>query len=70
LFRYVLELLGSKGPLEEGRVLEKISAALPYENAGRLLHTLVAWGRYAGLLDYDTTKRRLLLIGEGSGAGS
>jgi NitT/TauT family transport system ATP-binding protein len=70
LFRYVLELLGSKGPLEEGRVLEKISAALPYENAGRLLHTLVAWGRYAGLLDYDTTMRRLLLIGEGSGAGS
>jgi NitT/TauT family transport system ATP-binding protein len=69
LFRHVLALLATEGPLAEGRVLEEISAALPYDNPGQLLHTMVAWGRYAGLLDYDITKRRLLPIGEGGGFG-
>jgi NitT/TauT family transport system ATP-binding protein len=65
LFRHVLELLEASGPLAETRALEELSAALPYDNPQQLLHTLVAWGRYAGLPDYDFTGKRLLLLGAG-----
>lgn len=63
LFRHILELLQGSGPLAETRALEELSAALPYDNPQQLLHTMVAWGRYAGLLDYDFTGKRLLLLG-------
>jgi NitT/TauT family transport system ATP-binding protein len=26
---------------------------LPYENPEKILETMIAWGRYAGLMDYD-----------------
>ena len=65
LFRHILELLQAGGPLSETRALEELSAALPYDNPQQLLHTMVAWGRYAGLLDYDFTGKRLLLLGGG-----
>ena len=33
--------------------MKDISTALPYENAEKVLQTMIAWGRYAGLMDYD-----------------
>ena len=65
LFRHILELLQAAGPLSETRAMEELSAALPYDNPQQLLHTMVAWGRYAGLLDYDFTGKRLLRLGGG-----
>jgi NitT/TauT family transport system ATP-binding protein len=67
LFRHMLALLRSGEPLAEARVLEELSAALPDEKPQQLLHTIVAWGRYAGLLDYDLTGKRLLLPRAGNG---
>jgi len=66
LFQRMLALLRTGGPLAETRALEELSAALPYDNPQQLLQTMVAWGRYAGLLDYDLSARRLLLLGSGS----
>jgi NitT/TauT family transport system ATP-binding protein len=45
--------------------LEELAAALPYDNPQQTLHTMVSWGRYAGLLDYDISGKRLLLLGSG-----
>jgi NitT/TauT family transport system ATP-binding protein len=70
LFRRMLALLKTSGPLTETRVLEELSAALPHDNPQQLLQTMVVWGRYAGLLDYDISARRLLLLGAGSSQGN
>jgi NitT/TauT family transport system ATP-binding protein len=33
--------------------MHDIAAALPYENPDKILKTMVAWGRYAGLMDFN-----------------
>jgi NitT/TauT family transport system ATP-binding protein len=33
--------------------MHDIAAALPYENPEKILKTMVAWGRYAGLMDFN-----------------
>ena len=38
-------------------VMKDISTALPYENPEKILKTMIAWGRYAGLMDYDTNTK-------------
>jgi NitT/TauT family transport system ATP-binding protein len=32
---------------------------LPYENPEKILETMIAWGRYAGLMDYDANTEML-----------
>ena len=39
--------------VDDETVMKDISSTLPYENPERILHTMIAWGRYAGLMDYD-----------------
>jgi NitT/TauT family transport system ATP-binding protein len=34
-------------------IREEVSALLPYDQPAKLLETLIAWGRYAEILDYD-----------------
>jgi NitT/TauT family transport system ATP-binding protein len=63
LFRHMLEILQAKGPLSESSALKELATALPYDNPQQTLHTIVSWGRYAGLLDYDFSAKRLLLLG-------
>jgi NitT/TauT family transport system ATP-binding protein len=36
-------------------ILAELATLLPYDQPEQLLETLVAWGRYANLLDYDQT---------------
>jgi NitT/TauT family transport system ATP-binding protein len=62
VFREVIGLLEEKGAISEPEVIAHLSAALPYENPQRLLHTMVAWGRYAGLLDYELAGKRIRLF--------
>jgi NitT/TauT family transport system ATP-binding protein len=69
LFRHILEMLQSKGPLSESSALEELTAVLPYDNPKQTLHTMVSWGRYAGLLDYDFFGKRLLSIEAGDAGG-
>jgi NitT/TauT family transport system ATP-binding protein len=33
---------------------------LPYENPEKILETMIAWGRYAGLIDYDTNTEMVI----------
>jgi len=40
--------------------LKDIATALPYENSEKILETMIAWGRYAGLMDYDANTEMLM----------
>jgi NitT/TauT family transport system ATP-binding protein len=43
----------SDGRIDAGSVLEELGTLLPYDQPARLLETLIAWGRYAELIDFD-----------------
>jgi NitT/TauT family transport system ATP-binding protein len=39
--------------IDAGSVLEELGRLLPYDHPAKLLETLIAWGRYAELIDFD-----------------
>jgi NitT/TauT family transport system ATP-binding protein len=39
--------------IDAGSVLEELGTLLPYDHPAKLLETLIAWGRYAELIDFD-----------------
>ncbi len=41
------------GRIAAESVLEELGTLLPYDQPARLLETLIAWGRYAELIDFD-----------------
>jgi len=41
------------GRINADSVLEELGALLPYDHPSKLLETLIAWGRYAELIDFD-----------------
>jgi NitT/TauT family transport system ATP-binding protein len=55
LFQILLEQLeqAPEHRVSADDVLERLAALLPYEHSDKLFETLVAWGRYAEVLDYD-----------------
>jgi NitT/TauT family transport system ATP-binding protein len=53
LFHIILAYLEVQEEIDAETVMKDIAAALPYENPERILETIIAWGRYAGLMDYD-----------------
>jgi NitT/TauT family transport system ATP-binding protein len=65
LFGWVETLLDEKGEVKAAAVVRKIAESLPHENPERLFQTVVAWGRYAGMLEFDPDSRRLRRGGGG-----
>jgi NitT/TauT family transport system ATP-binding protein len=57
LFHIILAYLEVQEEIDEDTVMKDISLALPYENAEKVLQTMIAWGRYAGLMDYDANTK-------------
>jgi NitT/TauT family transport system ATP-binding protein len=55
LFQLLMQRLDAAedGRVEADAVRAELAALLPYDQPARLFDTLVTWGRYAGLLDYD-----------------
>ena len=43
----------SDGRIDTDIVLEELGTLLPYDQPAKLFHTLIAWGRYAELVDFD-----------------
>ena len=41
------------GHLDADVILEQLAVLLPYDKPEQLFDTLIAWGRYAELIDYD-----------------
>ena len=57
MFHIILAYLEVQEEVDEETVMKDISTALPYENPEKILKTMIAWGRYAGLMDYDTNTK-------------
>ena len=55
LFRMLTSRLenSADGRVDADSVLKELGTLLPYDQPARLLETLIAWGRYAELIDFD-----------------
>ena len=60
LFHIILGYLEVQEEIDRDTVMKDIATALPYENSEKILETMIAWGRYAGLMDYDTNTEMLM----------
>jgi NitT/TauT family transport system ATP-binding protein len=49
------------GRISADEVMEDLAKLLPYDQPAKLLEVLVAWGRYAEILDYDENTRTVSL---------
>ena len=47
------------GTIDGTRLREELATLLPYDQPSKLFETLVAWGRYAEILDYDENADRI-----------
>jgi NitT/TauT family transport system ATP-binding protein len=59
LFHIILGYLEVQEEIDRETVMKDISTALPYENPEKIFETMIAWGRYAGLMDYDANTEML-----------
>ena len=63
LFHIIIALLHEHNEVEADRVIKDIASALPYDNPERVFQTMIAWGRYAGLMDINN-KTRMVFVPE------
>ena len=61
LFHIIIALLTEYEEVEADRVIKDIASALPYDNPERTFQTMIAWGRYAGLMDINQ-KTRMVFV--------
>jgi len=61
LFHIILEYLKVQDEVDAEQILKDIAAALPYDNPENILQTMVAWGRYAGLMDYNANTKMVFI---------
>ncbi len=53
IFHIIIALLREYEEVEAERIVKDIASALPYDNPERTFQTMIAWGRYAGLMDFN-----------------
>ena len=53
LFHIIIALLEENEEVDSARILKDIGSALPYDNPEKTFQTMIAWGRYAGLMDFN-----------------
>lgn len=68
LFHIILALLKEFEQIGADQVIKDIASALPYDNPEKTFETLIAWGRYAGLMDYNAKTRMVFVPEEEDGA--
>ncbi|WP_009964365.1 nitrate/sulfonate/bicarbonate ABC transporter ATP-binding protein [Verrucomicrobium spinosum] len=61
LFHIVIEYLKLEDEVEAERILKDIATALPYDNPEKILQTMIAWGRYAGIMDYNANSQTVFV---------
>ncbi len=49
------------GRVDADSVLEELATLLPYDHPAKLLETMIAWGRYAELVDFDQNTNSVYL---------
>jgi NitT/TauT family transport system ATP-binding protein len=61
LFKLVMKEISQHTEVSEFSMQEQLAALLPYENADKVFDTIVDWGRFAEILDYDIN-RKLIFV--------
>jgi NitT/TauT family transport system ATP-binding protein len=61
LFHIIIEYLKIQDEVDADKILKDIATALPYDNPEKVLQTMVAWGRYAGIMDYNANTHTVFL---------
>jgi len=65
IFHIILALLNEAEEIDADRIIQDIAGALPYDNPEKTFETMIAWGRYAGLMDFNPKTRRVFVPKEG-----
>ena len=63
LFHIIIALLMENEEVEEAKIIKDIGSALPYDNPEKTFQIMIAWGRYAGLMDFNA-KTRMVFVPE------
>ncbi len=66
LFHIIIALLKEYEEVEAERIVRDIASALPYDNPQNTFDTMIAWGRYAGLMDFNA-KTRMVFVPKDEG---
>jgi NitT/TauT family transport system ATP-binding protein len=66
LFHIILALLKEYEEIDADQVIKDIASALPYDNPEKTFEVMIAWGRYAGLMDYNAKTRKVFVPEEDS----
>lgn len=61
IFHIIIALLKEYEEVDASRVIKDIGSALPYENPEKTFQTMIAWGRYAGLMDCNPDSRKVFV---------
>ena len=61
LFHIILALLKEYEDIDADQVIKDIASALPYDNPEKTFEVMIAWGRYAGLMDYNAKTRKVFV---------
>ena len=61
LFHIILAYLEVSEEVDAERVLQDIADALPHDNPEKILETMIAWGRYAGIMDYNPNSKTVFV---------
>jgi NitT/TauT family transport system ATP-binding protein len=61
IFHIIIALLNEFEEIDAARVIRDIASALPHDNPEKTFETMIAWGRYAGLMDCNP-KTRMVFV--------
>ncbi|HEX7690166.1 MAG TPA: nitrate/sulfonate/bicarbonate ABC transporter ATP-binding protein [Burkholderiaceae bacterium] len=61
IFHIIIALLGEYEEIEAERVIKDVASALPYDNPEKTFETMIAWGRYAGLMDLNPKTNKVFV---------
>lgn len=61
IFHIIIALLKEHEEVDASRIIQDIASALPYDNPEKTFQTMIAWGRYAGLMDCNPDTRKVFV---------
>ena len=61
LFHIILAYLEVSESVDAERVLQDIAHALPYDNPEKIFQTMIAWGRFAKIMDYNASAKTVFV---------
>ena len=72
LFQILRERLEAQpdGRVSADTVMDELAALLPYDQPSKVFETLIAWGRYAEVVDFDQDANAVHLHGAGEAGDS